>query len=79
MSTDFMSGSLYLSSANQADDSYGSATGSSRAVAKLGQLPLNSVAVIALNKDLSLFTAAARSAEPLESLAQAGEQGIIIG
>jgi hypothetical protein len=58
---------------------YGSATGSSRAVAKLGQLPLNGVAVIALNKDLSLFTGAARSAEALESLAQAGEQGIIIG
>jgi hypothetical protein len=76
---DFMSGSSYLSSANQAGGGHGSATGSSGAVAKLGQLPLNSVAVIALNKDLSLFTGAARSAEPLESLAQVGEQGIIIG
>jgi hypothetical protein len=59
MSSDFMSGSLYLSSVNQAGDSNGSATRSSRAVAKLGQLPLNNVAVIALNKDLSLFTGAA--------------------
>jgi hypothetical protein len=55
-----------------------SATGSFRAVSKLGQFLLDSIAVIALNKDLTLFTCAAGSAESLERLAQAGKQAWII-
>ena len=55
-----------------------STAGSPRAVAQLDQFLLNSVAVIALNKDLALFTGASRSAESLESLAQTGKQGGII-
>jgi len=69
MSSDFMSGSWYLSSTNRASGIQELTTGSFRAVAKLGQFLLDRIAVIALNKNLSLFAGAARSAVSLESLA----------